>query len=125
LDEFLDACHERGILSIFLPAHSSHLTQTLDVGLSATHHSAVHRVRPPSWMSLQAAQLMRILGAWQAVGTPPNIIGSFNQAELHSSWDREHGALVISVDLETARRFEHEPTLNESWCQKLRINLRF
>jgi hypothetical protein len=39
-DEFLDACHERGI-----------------------HKSAVHRVRPPSWMSLQTAQLLRIIGA--------------------------------------------------------------
>jgi hypothetical protein len=53
-------------------------------------------------MSLQIAQLMRILGAWQAVATPPNIIISFKQTGLHSSWDREHGALVILVDLETA-----------------------
>jgi hypothetical protein len=127
LEDFLpySACHERGILSIFLPADSSHLTQPLDVGLFAIHKSAVHRVRPPSWMSLQTAQLMRILGVWQAVAMPPNIISSFTQTGLHSSWDQEHGALVISVDLETARRFEHERTVDESRRQKLRINLRF
>jgi hypothetical protein len=48
LDEFLDACHERGILSIFFPTRSSHLTQSLDVGLFTIHKSAVYRVRPPS-----------------------------------------------------------------------------
>jgi hypothetical protein len=54
-------------------------------------------------MNLQTAQLMGILGAWQAAVRPPNIISSFKQTGLHSSWDREQGPLVVSVYLETAR----------------------
>jgi hypothetical protein len=50
-DDFLDFCHDLGILPIFLPAHSSHLTQPLDMGLFAIHKSAIHRVRPPKWMN--------------------------------------------------------------------------
>jgi hypothetical protein len=66
-DEFLDTCHDVGILPVFLPAHSSHLTQPLDVGLFEIHKCTIQRVRPASWMSVQTAQVMKILGAWQAV----------------------------------------------------------
>jgi hypothetical protein len=43
-DDFLDMYHNLGILPIFLPADSSHLTEPPDVGLFAIHKSAIHRV---------------------------------------------------------------------------------
>jgi hypothetical protein len=88
-------CHDLGILPIFLPAHSSHLTQPLDVRLFAIHKPAIHRIRSPKWMNSQTAQIMKILGAWQVAATPPNIISAFKQTGLHASWDRSHGALVM------------------------------
>jgi hypothetical protein len=103
--------HDLGILPIFLLAHSSHLTQPLDVGLFPIHKSAIHRVRPPKWMNWQTAQVMKILGAWQAAVTPPNIISAFKQAGWHASWDHSHGALVMSVDLENARKVHSERTI--------------
>jgi hypothetical protein len=43
-DEFPDLFHDVGIAPIFLIAHSSRLTQPLDVGLSAIHRSSIQRV---------------------------------------------------------------------------------
>jgi hypothetical protein len=60
----------------------------------------------------------------QAVPTPPNIISAFKQTGLHASWDRSHGALVLSVDLESARKLDCERTIEESQCQQVRINIR-
>jgi hypothetical protein len=60
----------------------------------------------------------------RAAATPPNIISEFNQTGLHSSWDRGHGALVMSVDLESARKLDCERTIEESQHQQVRINIR-
>jgi hypothetical protein len=124
LYDFLDICHDLGILPIFLSAQSSHLTQPLDVGPFAIHKSAIHRVRPPKWMDSQAAQIRKIFGPWQAATTPPNIISAFKQTALHASLDRSHGAFVMSADLESARRLDCESTIKESQRQQVRINIR-
>jgi hypothetical protein len=60
----------------------------------------------------------------QAVAMPPNIISAFKQTGLHASWDRTHGALVMSVDLESARKLDCERTIEESQRQQVRINIR-
>jgi hypothetical protein len=65
---------------------------------------------------------MKILGAWQASATPPNIISTFKQTGLHANWDRSHGALVMSVDLESAQKLDCERTIEESQRQQVRIN---
>jgi hypothetical protein len=123
-DDFLDRCHDLGILPIFLPAHSFHLTQPLDVGLFAIHKSAIQRVRPPKWMNSQTAQIMKIFGALRAAATPPNIFNAFKQIGLHASWDRSHGALVMPVDLESARKLDCERTIEESQREQVQINIR-
>jgi hypothetical protein len=60
----------------------------------------------------------------QAGATPPNIINAFKQTGLHASWDRSHGALVMSVDLESARKLDCERTIEESQRQQVRVNIR-
>jgi hypothetical protein len=67
---------------------------------------------------------MKILGAWQAVATPPNIISAFKQTGLHANWSLEHRALVVSVDLASARRLVQDRTVEESRRQQARINIR-
>jgi hypothetical protein len=67
---------------------------------------------------------MKILGAWQAVATPPNIISAFRQTGLHASWDRSHGALVMFVYLESARKLDCERTIKKSQRRQVRINIR-
>jgi hypothetical protein len=59
-------------------------------------------------MSAQLSQLMRILGAWQAIATPPNITSSFKQTGLHSSWNPEYHTLVVSVNLAIAPKLMSE-----------------
>jgi hypothetical protein len=49
-------------------------------------------------MSARTAQVMKILGAWQAVATPPDIIGAFKQIGLHSSWSQMGRVLVGCFD---------------------------
>jgi hypothetical protein len=39
-------------------------------------------------MSTQMAKVTKILGSWEAVATPPNVIDAFKQTELHSIWDQ-------------------------------------
>jgi hypothetical protein len=117
-------CHDLGIVPIFLPAHSSHLTQPLDVAMFAIHKSAIGRVRPAQWMNAQTAQITKILGAWQVAATPPNIISAFKQTGLHANWNREHRALVMSVHLPSARRLIQNRTVQESRSQQTRISIK-
>jgi hypothetical protein len=71
----------------------------------------------------QTAQVMKILGAWQAVATPPNIISAFKQTGLHSSWSQMHRVLVVSVDLAPARKLECERAGEEARPQRFRVNI--
>jgi hypothetical protein len=74
-------------------------------------------------MSAHTAQVMKILVAWQAVATPPNIISTFKQTGLHSSWSQMRRVLVVSVDLATARKLECEWTVEEARYQRCRVNI--
>jgi hypothetical protein len=60
----------------------------------------------------------------QAAATPPNIISAFKQTGLHASEDRSHGALVMSVDLESARKLDCERATQESQRQQVQINIK-
>jgi hypothetical protein len=60
----------------------------------------------------------------QGAATSPNIISAFKQTGLHASWDRSHGALVMSVDLESARKLDCERTIEAFQHQQVRINIR-
>jgi hypothetical protein len=102
-----NACKE----TVFLNALDLGGTWTSISGNSHLHGVAVSTCEPiPSLGAIPAF--------WRTTG-------SFKQTGLHSSWDRKHCTLVISVDLETARQFEDGQTVNESRRQKLRTNLRF
>jgi hypothetical protein len=65
-------------------------------------------------VNAQTAQIMKILGAWQAVAWSPNSLSAFKQTGLHANWNREHRALVKSVDLSSARELVANRTLKES-----------
>jgi hypothetical protein len=99
--------HDVGILPICLAAHSSRLTQPLNVGPFVIHESARWRVRA------QTAQFTNILGVWQGVATLPNVITAFKQTGLHLIWDRDQRALVMPVDLATARKLKCEQTVDK------------
>jgi hypothetical protein len=60
----------------------------------------------------------------QAAATPPNIISAFKQTGLHASLGGSHGALVMSVDLESAWKLDCERTIEESQAQQVRVNIR-
>jgi hypothetical protein len=122
---FLTCAMSLGLSHSFLiPTHSSHLTQALDVGMFALHKSAIDRGRSAGWMNAQMAQIMKILGAGQEVATRSNISSAFKQTGLHATWNREHRALVMSVDLSSAWKVVQDRTVQESRRQQSRINFK-
>jgi hypothetical protein len=94
-----------GILPLFLPPHSSDETQPFDIGIFGIHTGGISRVFPPGWLTAQSKQICRLIRAWIATATPPNIISAFKQVGIHIMWSELHNALEVRVDVTTAQRF--------------------
>jgi hypothetical protein len=59
--------------------HSSDQTQPLDLGVFGIQKAAMGRVIPPEWLSRQSRQIAKIIGSYDAVTAPPNVISAFAQ----------------------------------------------
>jgi hypothetical protein len=92
------------------PYRSLHLTQPRNVGPFARRKSAIQPLHLPGWISAQTAEIMKIIGTWQAVAAPSSAINAFKQTGFQSIWDREHRALVMSVRLPTTRKLQRQRT---------------
>jgi hypothetical protein len=118
-----EQCASHGVIVIMLPPHSSDQTQALDVGMFAIHKAVMRRVFAPNWLSNQSKQIYRMLGAWQAVSTPPNIISAFKQVGIHVEWSDDHKTLLTRVDPSTARRLREPRTPEEAARHRIRLNI--
>jgi hypothetical protein len=122
-DWFFLACDDAGVVPIFLPPHSSDQTQALDLGIFGVQKTAMGRVHPPEWLTTQTQILAKILGAWQAVTTPPNIISAFSQMGLSIHWDYEHNCNCVTVQRQLARKLRSPRTDQELKDMKKRLPL--
>jgi hypothetical protein len=102
LDDFLAVCADVGVLPLFLPPHSSGRTQALDVGIFGIHKRGTSRAFPPDWLTAQSKQICRLLSAWFAISTPPNITSDLKQAGVLAAWSELHNALEVRADVTTA-----------------------
>jgi hypothetical protein len=119
---FLGA-EDAGIVTIFLPPHSSDQTQPLDLGIFGIQKQAMSRIHPPEWLSQQTQVLMKILGAWQAVTTPPNVVSAFSQMGISNHWQAEHNCNCVSVQRCFARKLRSPRTEEELKEMKKRVVL--
>jgi hypothetical protein len=79
----------------------------------AMHKSVIQQAPSPSWMSTSTVQVTKILGAWQTIATPPNVISAFPQPGLQLNWDRGHHVFVMVIELATVPMLERERTVDE------------
>ena len=78
----LESLERAGVECVFLPAHSSDQTQALDVGLFGNMKSAQSRIHPPSDMTRQSQQIIRMISAFQASCHPLAITSAFRRAGI-------------------------------------------
>jgi hypothetical protein len=122
-DWFFCACDDAGVVPIFLPPHSSDQTQALDLGIFGIQKMAMGRIHPPEWLTPQTQILMKILGAWQAVTTPPNVVSAFSQMGLSMHWDAEHQCNCVRVVRDLARKLRAPRSKEELKDMKKRLKL--
>jgi hypothetical protein len=72
----------------------------LDVGIFGIHKRGISRVFPPDWLTAQSKQICRLLGAWIATETPPNIISAFKQVKIHVVGSELHNAWKYKLMLQ-------------------------
>ena len=79
---FFEVCYDLNMEIFFLPSHSSHITQPLDLGIFASHK---HFAKLPTQNDdndddQMAETISRIYQGWQQAATTANIISSWKQA---------------------------------------------
>jgi hypothetical protein len=71
------------------------------------------RVIPPEWLSPQSPQVAKVIGSWNAVTAPPNLIRAFAQMVITSHWSPEHQALTVNAHREFARKLRTPRNVEE------------
>jgi hypothetical protein len=121
-DDTLDILFDADIELEILPAHTSDQFQPLDLGIFAIQKQAMGRVAPPKWCNAQTAKLLKILGSFRSVTTPPNIISAFQQAGIVSTWNSTDQVLVSTVDPSLIRKSRCEIKQTSSHADRITIN---
>ena len=70
--------------SNFIPPHSSHLLQPLDIGIFWIHKQAQSRIFLPRDLNVQSNQIIKIFSGFQSIVNPPNIISAFKSCGICS-----------------------------------------
>lgn len=107
-DYFLDQMTYWGIEPVFLPAHSSDQTQALDLGIFGLEKAEAMRTRIScDDLGPQTRQVARALVGYMKACVPINVIGAFRQAGIVSHFSKARGALVPTVNRQSAKRVRH------------------
>ena len=81
-DHFFQVCDELNLQIFFLPSHSSHITQPLDLGIFGNHKGCIRG----AWSNFDddesqfVTSLIKILDGWQKAATTHNIMSAWKQA---------------------------------------------
>ena len=80
-ETFFTVCRELNLKIFFLPAHSSHMTQPLDLVLFHSHKNNMRKSLTNEQLAADLTKkIMRMYKSWCTSCTPPNIMGSFRAA---------------------------------------------
>lgn len=94
IEQMLDS---QGIVSVFLPPHSSDQLQPLDVGIFGNHKAAQSRIYVPDSLSRQTQQVVRALAAFQAIAHPYAVTSAFRKAGIWPIYCNDRVYVEITV----------------------------
>ena len=80
-ETFFNVCNELNLKVFFLPAHSSHLTQPLDLVLFHSHKVNMRKnMSSEEFDAALTKKIVRMYKSWCTSSTPPNVMASFRAA---------------------------------------------
>ena len=123
----IEECMELGILFHFIPSHSSHLTQPLDVGFFGLQKQAQSRIHLDHDLKNQTKQLIKIIASYFAIALPHNIISAFRSCgiSVYSSGNRLFTYINPILFREITIEIDGLPTINHDQEKSFRINCDF
>lgn len=107
-DDFLDDCSWYGVQPIFLPPHSSHLLQPLDLLIFALMKREQDET-VISGMHPKSKQIAKMLTGYQKACTPANITAAFKRAGILKDVDAAQNVTVRVAPNEAKKAMQ--------WCQ--------
>lgn len=105
-DVFLDLCLDHGIIPIFLPPHTSHMTQPLDLGIFGVQKRYSKYEKGDDDLATITNQIKRILNSWHKATTPENIVSAFRAAGITVFLNNDELFLRAKVDLSRSIHFK-------------------
>jgi hypothetical protein len=106
-DDFLDECTHRGTETLFLPSHSSDLTQPLDLGLFNLEKAKAARTKPMKELNPQTRQVIKALHGYQKACCPNHATSAFRRVGIITYWSVQHHALLARVERRAAVNIRH------------------
>jgi hypothetical protein len=121
--EFLEICAEHNLIPIFIPPHSSHQVQPLDLCIFGVTKKLIGRLNRLEKMNVQTAHVAQIVNSFLAAATPSNIVETFRGAGISLVVDliddpkdgQRKPYPVCAVTPETCRCVMGAPFGTEDW----------
>jgi hypothetical protein len=117
---FHQLCIENRIECVWLPPHSSHLLQVLDLSLFGVTKKFLNRLNSGESKYIQANHIIRVLDCFHSAACPGNITGSFRLGGISVMLDDKIPRCIITP--QTARRVLHvfvEPELRKEFVDPI------
>jgi hypothetical protein len=80
--EFLELCSEHNLSPVFIPQHSSHQVQPLNLCIFGITKKLIGRLNKLEKMNVQTAHIVQLVNTFIAAATPSNIIQTFHSASI-------------------------------------------
>jgi hypothetical protein len=81
-EEFEALCRSEGIHPIFIPPHSSHLVQPLDLSLFGLLKKRIAKINNAARCNVQTDHIVRIITALQSAAVTVNVVATFRAAGI-------------------------------------------
>lgn len=103
-DWFDELCFEHGIFIVILPAHSTEITQLLDLVIFSVAKALIRRIHIEEELNKQTQQIIKMINSYHQACTISNILSAFQAAGITHYYDLENNTSKVRVSRENARR---------------------
>jgi hypothetical protein len=103
--EAMDMCRNNNIKFLFLPPHSSHQLQCLDVSLFGITKREISSCNRKDNLNIQTSHIIKVASSFVRAATPNNITSSFRNAGI-SLYSDDHLRIHCRVTPQTVRRID-------------------
>jgi hypothetical protein len=92
----------RGIVAVLLPPHTSDQIQPLDLVVFGLTKRRFNLIKAPEGLTVQSAQIYKMVLSILDACKPMNVIGSFARAGILFDYDEGLGEMIARVDVDRA-----------------------